>query len=192
VHVTRKLYYLEPQRIDRDAPPRDTPNALANTLRVVTLARYETIRADIERITERNRLLDRVRTLGFDVLDDVAPDAPTPAEGADLRALTREHGPAYGGYHRLRVATLTDDLAEAVADHARVAPASDLRRAIRLVVRAWRNAHFARNAEDEHRRESSFLRRFDSTSTASRHKQGTFGSSLTVFVGGEGVGYWCD
>ena len=75
VHATRKLYYLEPQpqRIDRDAPPGDTPNALANSLEVVTLARYETIRADIERITQRNRLLDRVRTLGFGVLEDVAP-----------------------------------------------------------------------------------------------------------------------
>ena len=163
VHVTRKLYYLEPQpqRIDRDAPPGDTPNALANTLKVVTLARYETIRADIERITERNRLLDRVRTLGFGVLEDVAPDAPTPAANADLRDLTREHGPAYGGYHRLRVATLTDDLAEAVADHAGVAPASDLRRAMRLVVRAWRNAHFARNAVGGREPESAFLQRFD-------------------------------
>jgi patatin-related protein len=163
VHVTRKLYYLEPQpqRIDRDAPPGETPNAVANTLKVVTLARYETIRADIERITERNRLLDRVRTLGFGVLEDVAPDAPTPAEGADLRVLTREHGPAYGGYHRLRVGTLTDDLADAVADLARVAPTSDLRRAIRLVVRAWRNAHFARNAVSGREPESVFLQRFD-------------------------------
>ena len=163
VHVTRKLYYLEPQpqRIDRDAPPGETPNAVANTLKVVTLARYETIRADIERITERNRLLDRVRTLGFGVLEDVDPDAPPPDGSANLRDLTEKLGPAYGGYHRLRVATLTDDLAETVADHAGIAPASDLRRAIRLVVRAWRNAHFTRNAQEVPNRESSFLQRFD-------------------------------
>lgn len=96
MHVTRKLYYLEPQpqHIDRGAPPGDTPNALANTLEVVTLARYETIRADIERITERNRLLDRVRTLGFGVLEDVDPDAPPPNESANLRDLTEKIGAA--------------------------------------------------------------------------------------------------
>ena len=86
---------------------------------MVTLARYETIRADIEQITERNRRLDHVRTLGVDVLEDVDPDASTPDEGADLLDLTRNHGPADGGYHRLRVATLNDDLAETVAERTR-------------------------------------------------------------------------
>ena len=164
VHVTRKLYYLEPQpqRIDPDAPLAGTPNALAASVKGVTLARYETIRSDIERLAERNRLLDRVRTLGLGVLEDLANLTPEPLEaGADLRAHTAAYGPGYGGYHRLRVATLTDVLADTLADYARVAPASDLRRAIRLVVRAWRNAHFARDAADSRQPESEFLRRFD-------------------------------
>jgi patatin-related protein len=165
VHVTRKLYYLEPQpqRIERDAPRGETPNALTNTLKVVTLARYETIRADIERLTDRNRLLERVRTLGLGVVEDIAHRPPEEPQDDDLQDITEKYGPAYGGYHRLRVATLTDSLADTLADHAGVAPSSDLRRAIRMVVRAWRSDKFARNVEegDGREREADFLKRFD-------------------------------
>jgi patatin-related protein len=163
VHVTRKLYYLEPQpqRIDPDAPPAATPSAIETTLKGVSLARYETIRSDIARLVERNRLIDRVRTLGLGVLEDLGRAAVALPEGDDLRALIAAHGPAYGGYHRLRVATLTDELAGTIADQARVAPASDIRRALRWVVRAWRNTQFARDAAPPRTSEVAFLRRFD-------------------------------
>ncbi len=57
--VTRKLLYLEPvpQALDPGAPPAPTPDALGNTLDVFSLARYETIRADLERIEARNEVI---------------------------------------------------------------------------------------------------------------------------------------
>jgi len=63
----------------------------------------------------RTQNTDRVRTLGFGVLEDIDPHAPTHAENASLRDRSRDHGPACGGYHRLCVATLTDDLGATAA-----------------------------------------------------------------------------
>lgn len=172
VRVQRKLYYLEPtpETIDPDAPAEadDVPNALENATKVVSLARYETIRADIHRIVERNRLLERIRTLGFGVLEDlsVLDDEATfidPRWGP-LRDLVEKHGSAYGGYHRLSVARTTDALANTVADALRVPPDDDVRRAIRRVAQSWRSAHYHRDPTDErpnHALESEFLRRFD-------------------------------
>ncbi len=172
--VSRKLYYLEPQPelLDPDAAPKGVPSALENTLQVFSLARYETIRADIQRLSERNRLIDRIRTLDAGVLEDLrareaaaggGPERVRPAEPSDpdLATLVIKHGPAYGGYHRLRVGTTTDALANALADHAQVPAESDVRRALRFVVRAWREDHFRRDRSGAFEPESAFLRRFD-------------------------------
>ncbi|MDZ7800777.1 MAG: patatin-like protein [Trueperaceae bacterium] len=183
VRVQRKLYYLEPapERIDPEAPVAldDVPNALENTMKVVTLARYETIRADIQRIVERNRLLDRIRTLGFGVLEDVPiPDDPNDATAgpidpkrAPLQGLVAQYGYAYGAYHRLRVARTTDALADTIADALRVPPDDDVRRALRRVASAWRNSHFQRNTSEERpdaELEWDFLQRFDLATYARR------------------------
>ncbi len=172
--VTRKLYYLEPQpqRIDPDAPRRGVPNALENTLQVFSLARYETIRNDIQRLSERNRLIDRIRTLDAGVIEDlrvrkgatqplVEQERPAEPHDRDLEELVLKYGPAYGGYHRLRVATATDALANTIADHAQLPAESDIRRALRFVVRAWRVAHYRRDRSGHFEPESAFLRRFD-------------------------------
>jgi len=172
--VSRKLYYVEPQpeQLDPDAAPKGVPTALANTLQVFSLARYETIRADIQRLSERNRLIDRIRTLDAGVLEDLRVRKGAVRERAerkhhgepsdlDLAALVKKHGPAYGGYHRLRVGTTTDALANTIADHAQVPAESDVRRALRFVVRAWREDHFRRDRSGPFEPESAFLRRFD-------------------------------
>ncbi|HKI56117.1 MAG TPA: patatin-like protein [Trueperaceae bacterium] len=170
VQVTRKLFYLEPlpQRIDPRAHPGHAPNALENTLDVFTLARYETIRADLRRIEERNRLARRLRTLHAGVVEDGLCDREpcdaAPREGApfrDLDDLTERCGPGYGGYHRLRVAATTDAMAGAVADALQVPADSDLRAAMRQVAAAWRGERFYRNHGDPERRETAFLARYD-------------------------------
>lgn len=182
VRVTRKLFYLEPlpKRIDPDAADLYVPDALENALDVVTLARYETIRADLRRIAERNRVVRRLRTLHAGVVEDglcrqPADGAPgeegagsarpgsSPArdEPARLRDLVAAYGSAYGGYHRLRVASVTHDLANAVADRLGVPEHSDLRAALHLVARSWRRARFARDHERPARRETAFLEAYD-------------------------------
>lgn len=168
--VTRKLVYLEPlpAHIDPTAQPTAVPNALQNTLDVFTLARYETIHADLRRIEQRNRLVRRLRTLHAGVVEDGLPPvrAPgatdtTPMPHPNLDELVASHGRAYGGYHRLRVGTTTDDIANTIADHLHIEQHSDLRSALRLLARTWRREHYVRNDPDPNRRESAFLDRFD-------------------------------
>lgn len=181
VQVTRKLFYLEPlpQHIDPRAQPSHVPNALENTVDVFTLARYETIRADLRRIDERNRLIERLRTLHAGVVEDglcrlppcdMPPSETPPTDVSpgdepafwwNLDRLTERWCLGYGGYHRLRVASATDDLATTVADYLRLPEHSDLRAAIRLAVGAWRRERYHRNHTDPELRETAFLARYD-------------------------------
>ena len=66
VPVDRKLVYIEPspehpeEDLERDQKPDAVQNVMAALL---TLPRYETIREDLERVKERNRLIDRVNAI---------------------------------------------------------------------------------------------------------------------------------
>jgi len=66
VPVDRKLIYIEPSPehpeddVERDQKPDAVENVMAALL---TLPRYETIREDLERVMERNRLIDRVNAI---------------------------------------------------------------------------------------------------------------------------------
>ncbi len=172
--VTRKLLYIEPTpELDVRADAIEPPNALANAASAFTLARYETIRDDLARLAERNRLIERVRTLTAGLEEETARLCrrlrPVGRERRyaerSLDELVRRSGlgPAYGAYHRLRVATTTDDLTDLVADHAGVAPESDHRLAIRLALQRRRAARFERNPApgSQARPESAFLQAFD-------------------------------
>src|ERR1700752_2668725 len=86
VPVDRKLIYIEPSpehpedEVEIDQKPDPIENVMAALL---TLPRYETIREDLERVKERNRLIDRVNSItdGVDrdeeaVLRQLADKAP--------------------------------------------------------------------------------------------------------------------
>lgn len=150
--VDRKLMYVEPSP---EEPPVDggvapPPNALENGVAALTLARYETIREDLQRILERNRLITRVERITAGIEDDVRlrrrtrQDALPVSEyvGAGLREMIGREGLGYGGYHRLKVAAVTDDIAAVVAQAAELEPESDEFLAVRHVVRAWRDAGY--------------------------------------------------
>ncbi|HEV2834057.1 MAG TPA: patatin-like protein [Pyrinomonadaceae bacterium] len=71
VPVDRKLVYIEPspEHPEDDAETDVKPDAIENTMAaLLTLPRYETIREDLERVKERNRLIERVSkiTTGVD------------------------------------------------------------------------------------------------------------------------------
>lgn len=151
--VDRKLMYVEPSP---EEPPMDggvapPPNALENGLVALSLARYETIREDLQRILERNRLISRVERITAGMEDDVrlqrrkrpAPLTTGEYVGMGLDAMIGREGLGYGGYHRLKVAAVTDDIAAVVAQAAGLEPESDELLAIRHVVRAWRDASYA-------------------------------------------------
>jgi patatin-related protein len=150
--VERKILYVEPspEHPEDTSVRTDKPDFVQNALAaLVTLPGYETIREDIRRILDRNRLIERVtRITGF-VERDVAAGGPRrqPAEGRayaeqDLAEMIRQKGASYGGYHRLKIAALTDELTELITRLAGFDAESDEFRAIRYLVRAWRDNEY--------------------------------------------------
>ncbi len=150
--VARKLMYVEPSP---DEPDHDTaapaPNFLKNTLDALFhLPRQETIREDLQRVIERNRLIERVQEITSHVDEDVS-DFIGRVSGDDYQRRTladeiRDRGPAYAGYHRLKVRAVTDDLAAMLGQP-------------REAVDAWRRANYSE--QDPERSESRFLLEFD-------------------------------
>ena len=150
--VARKLMYVEPSP---DEPAGNRPSALPSFLRntmdaLITLPRDETIREDLQRVIERNRLIERVQEITSHADEDVGAFIGRMG-GAEYQRRTladeiRDRGPGYAGYHRLKVRAVTDDLA------AMLAQPSD-------VVDAWRRAHYAEH--DPERSESLFLLEYD-------------------------------
>jgi patatin-related protein len=154
VPVDRKLIYLEPapEHPEFEANGGERPNAIENVVAALSLARYETIRGDLQRVLVRNRLVDRVSRVVRGIDDDIAVAGdPAAAEkstldafmNGDLADLIRVAGPAYGGYHRLKVSALTDEIADYVARVARFDEHSDEFQAIRHLVGAWRSHWYA-------------------------------------------------
>ena len=152
--VDRKLLYIEPSPEDvpgnhgpnEDGPP---PDAISNTVKTFTLARYETIRQDIDLLLARNQLIERVARIlkGTDedlwsLSPDIQPSTVDNWFKKDLGAMIGEQGTAYGGYLRLRVARLTDELSGFIATRAGFAPDSDAFLATRQLVRVWRDAKY--------------------------------------------------
>jgi patatin-related protein len=179
VHVDRKLMYIDPDPREvsegGDATEGTRPNAVESTVAVVSLARYETIREDLERILERNRLIARVESIASDmqVERDLQnadyPESPPSGESfieRDLALMITREGIAYGAYHRLKLATLTDGIAGIATRAAGFDQNSDEFYAIRHLVRAWREQHYDAYLPENGGRpgretQNTFLLRFD-------------------------------
>ena len=150
--VARKLMYVEPSPdIVESDNPTGPPDFLRNTLDALfTLPREETIREDLQRVIDRNRLIERVRDITSHVDEDVREFVGR-VGGAEYQRRTladeiRDRGPGYAGYHRLKVRAVTDDLAAMLGQ-----PREELE--------AWRRAHYSE--EDPERSESAFLLQYD-------------------------------
>lgn len=158
VPVRRKLLYVEPapeslgaeDRADGDAPVDALQNVEAA---VLSLPRYETIREDLQRVLARNRLVARVAHFTTGVEEDLytryseAVDEPPDRddwEELDLRDRITRKGVSYGGYHRLKVSTLTGELAAALMKAAGFGPGTDYLLAFQLLLRAWREGEYVR------------------------------------------------
>jgi patatin-related protein len=155
IRVERKLFYIEPDPkiYAFGQAPDSAPDAITNVLgQGVTLPRTETIREDLMRVLDRNRQTARMRRVLTPLQDDIRafPNPETTAPVADdtvrasyLDELIPQYGVAYGTYQRLRVAELTDDLARLFCRLAGLNEDSDDFFAVRYLVRAWRDRHFA-------------------------------------------------
>lgn len=174
VLIDRKLIYIEPKP-DLDGGNQRVewthrPNAFKNTLDIVTsLPGYETIRDDLHRVLERNRLIEKVSYIvsnaqkdEYRLLDLIKHDLgkiisenrflATERRNKDWSDLTiaeiaRFKGQAIYPYYRLRMSALTDDLARLSARRAGFEDDSDYYLAIRSLVRAWRLKNYNKDED---------------------------------------------
>lgn len=179
----RVLLYVEPapEQLELQAQADNPPDALQNVgAALVTIPGYETIRQDLQRVLARNRLVERVNrvTSGAEqdllalersaadpeaVRDEFAAPHTAAYGDDDLGSMIRRYGIGYGGYHRLKVAETTDDIAAWCVAAAGYDVDSDETHAVRYLVRAWRNAHFTHYLSDgdERRSFNRFLMDYD-------------------------------
>jgi patatin-related protein len=164
--MDRKLVYVEPAPAhpEKDAQAgREKPNAIDNALAALTsIPQYETIREDLDAVLKRNRRIERVERLVRRVESDVEgldedPFARVMVDeqgrlpnwsDLDLKALVRYYGVAFLPYRRLRVITVTDDVADRMAARWGVDRGSDRHYAMRALVRAWREEHYYDNRDE--------------------------------------------
>jgi patatin-related protein len=188
--VDRKLLYVEPspQHPELTRQQVDQPDFAENVrAAVLDLPRQETIREDIDRVYERNALLQRVGILAKEVDADIEVKKIMPLSHEEfaengLNEMIERYGVAYGAYHRLKVAEITTLLSDLIARVAGHDPSSDATVAIRELVRAWRRAFYHPlmpaerkpaerkdpNGEDK-KTENEFLLEFDVQYDLRRH-----------------------
>jgi patatin-related protein len=176
--VGRSLLYVEPtpEHPELVAENRDRPDFAANVqAAVLDLPSKETIREDLDRLYERNEVLERVAMLAKEVDGDVEADHAKRISDEKfyrqgLDEMIDHYGVSYGAYHRLKVTELTNLLTELIARAAGHDPESDAADAIRELVKAWRRSRYVPNpklepvpaaGERPKKSENRFLRVFD-------------------------------
>jgi len=172
--VARKLLYVEPapDHPELDSEKDEKPNVVENALDALsTLPMYETIREDLKRVSDRNRLVVRVNRVLENVDVDVkkarvsggtenvqAAIDDNHKELAKLQDddwsklylddLIKRKGRGYAAYQRLEIAAVTDDLARLVTRGAGLSEESDYFAVNRSLARAWRGLRYVDHRRD--------------------------------------------
>jgi patatin-related protein len=181
VPISRKLVYLDPapERIREGFKQRSRPNIAENAwVSLSTLPRYEPIREDLLRVLERNRLIGRVNTIveGMENEDFIyhqteqerlasihrqAAYTDEQWDNTKMSEMIEKRGLSWAGYLHLRVTEVTDELALLITRVAGLDNDSDEFRAVRHLVRGWRERRYDPDGEGSRVTEHAFLRRFD-------------------------------
>src|SRR5215204_5757263 len=181
VPVNRKLVYLDPApgRLRIVPSSERRPNVAENVwASLSTLPRDEPIQEDLQRVLDRNRLIERVDAIigGMEERDFQYEKAREERRASALRQayyddeqwdsmtmsqMVEERGLAWASYQHLRVTAVTDDLALLLTRVAELDDDSDEFRAVRQLVRCWREKHFDPDGRGAKLTEHAFLRRFD-------------------------------
>jgi patatin-related protein len=187
--VARKLLYVEPapDHPEFESEKDEKPNVVENALDALsTLPMYETIREDLKRVNERNRLVVRVNRVLENVDRDVDKALASDGAGVNVqRTIDENHdvlaalnddvwstlylddmikrkGRGYTAYHRLEIGSVTDDLARLVTRGAGLNEDSDYFAVNRSLTRAWRGLRYIDHRQDattEAREPATFPRR---------------------------------
>ena len=148
--ITRKLIYIEPSpEHPEEEPDLDRkPDAIENvSAALLSLPRYETIREDLQRVREHNRLVERVNSILKSVDIDKKAGKPRKTKSftddewskLDLAQVVTEKGIGYVAYYRLDIHSVSDDLAKLVTRVAGFDEESDYFMIIRSLVGEWRS-----------------------------------------------------
>ena len=173
--VERKLLYIEPNPESfRNLKNRGRkPNALENVFGQASgLPSYETIREDLRRVLDRNRLIERVARITAEVESDFnnnpewftgIVDPTIDWSTADLDDVAKLKGAAFIPYYRLRVSSTTDEIARLVTRYFKIDDDSDYFNALRCLIRGWRELNYREYKIDEKDDETfnKFLYQYD-------------------------------
>ena len=160
--MARKLIYVEPAPSHPERERQvydDKPDAIEDAFGTLfTIPQDETIREDLESVLARNRRIERVERLVRQVEADIEIREVDPFvriatvqgkvpewRSLDLGAMIDYYGVAFLPYRRLRLMTVTDDIAERLAVWWGVDRRSDRLYALRALVRAWREGKYYEN-----------------------------------------------
>jgi patatin-related protein len=146
--VDRRLIYIEPspEHPEDEAIDPRKPDALANVkAALLDLPSYETIREDLQRLIQRNNLIQRINHIITAVDRDLDRSTKQRTklksgewETLDLAGMVEKFGVYYLPYRRLRIAAVTDALAYLVARMHDMDENSAQFFAVRVLIRAWR------------------------------------------------------
>ena len=168
----RKLVYIEPspETLIEEGSDAPKPDALENAFEAAfALPRYQTIREDLRRVVERNRLVTRVQDVIEGLEDTVAQsdmlkqfkgESAAQFAGKKLTELSDSRGSLYAGYHWLKIKTVTDELSRTIGKALDLDEASDELHTLYFVVRAWVQSRYDQEG-DKKETESRFLLQFD-------------------------------
>jgi len=158
--ITRKLIYIEPSpEHPEEEPDLDRkPDAIENvSAALLSLPRYETIREDLQRVREHNRLVERVNSILKSVDIDKQKGKGwqrksfTDAQWSqmNLTQVVEHKGIGYVAYHRLDVHAVSDDLAKLVTRVAGFDEESDYFMIIRSLVGEWRSKSYREHGDEK-------------------------------------------
>ncbi|CAG1000124.1 partial putative membrane protein, partial [Anaerolineales bacterium] len=175
--IDRKLIYIDPspeypQNVDASEKPDAFQNVMAALL---SIPRYEPIREDLEKVVERNQLIQRVnRIIGsinlVSVLDkrDVKGWQSDPKGWAEKyfdNELLEWFGVSYATYHQLRVSCIMEDWKSAILRAWNWAETGKQAENLGALLEGWRHDRYATDPQlsKTHRSENDILFRLDST-----------------------------
>jgi patatin-related protein len=157
--MERKLVFVDPAPEHPETKRQDypeKPDAIQNAFAALnTIPQYETIREDLEAVLTRNRRVERVERIvrqgeadiemrednpfkRINLLDGKVPDWTS----RDMGDMIEYYGVAFLPYRRLRMMTVTDDIAERLAVWWGIDRGSDRLYALKALARVWREAKY--------------------------------------------------
>lgn len=175
--MDRKLIYVEPAPTHPETQRQeftDKPEAIENAFAALnTIPQYETIREDLEAVLARNRRIERVERIVRQVEADIEtrPDDPFKRlklidgripqwTSLDLGAMIDYYGVAFLPYLRLRMASVTDDIAERLAVWWDVDRRSDRFYALKAMARVWREGNYYENKSEKEPNQTASVNKF--------------------------------